>query len=265
VRAIVLKDAAELWRNPGALIPAIAIGLASLAPPFLVVVAAPFFSGEKLEESEEFAKGAELAIALIPELAALTGNALIQAFVLHQFMLLFLMIPVVAAIAIAAHAIIGEKIARTLEPLLATPISTVELLVAKTLTPFALAMAVTWGTLVLFVLGVMAAAEPGVWRSVVGARSAVLFLIITPLLAMTAMLLAVIISSRVNDPRSAQQIAIVVVLPLTGLFVAQLIGQFVIGIGALLAGALALVLLNGALLWLGIRVFDRETILMRWK
>ena len=33
----------------------------------------------------------------------------------------------------AAHAVVGEKQARTLEPLLATPITTVELLVAKVL------------------------------------------------------------------------------------------------------------------------------------
>ena len=35
--------------------------------------------------------------------------------------------------ALAAHAIVGEKQARTLEPLLATPLTTLELLMAKVL------------------------------------------------------------------------------------------------------------------------------------
>ena len=41
--------------------------------------------------------------------------------------------PITGAMALAAHAIVGEKQARTLEPLLATPITTTELLVAKVL------------------------------------------------------------------------------------------------------------------------------------
>jgi ABC-2 type transport system permease protein len=265
IRALVLKDAAELWRNPGVVVPALSIGAASLLPPFIVVVAAPLISGETLAETEEFSAGAEMAVRVIPELAGLTGNALLQGFVLHQFMLLFLLVPVVSAIAVAAHAIIGEKIARTLEPLLATPLSTAELLVAKTVTPFALAMAITVITMSVFVLGVLAFTEPGVAASVVGMRFAVLFLLISPLLAVMAMLLAVIISSRVSDPRSAQQIAVLVILPITAIFVSQLVGQFVIGAGAILLAAVGLLVVNAGLIWVGVRVFDRETILMRWK
>ena len=265
VRALILKDLAELWRHPGVVIPAVSIGLASLIPPFLITVIAPALAGESLAESREFEKGIALALEIIPEMRGLAGNALIQSFIFHQFLLFFLMVPVVSAMAIAAHAIIGEKIARTLEPLLATPITTGELLAAKTLTPFAFAMLITSGTLTLFVAGVTLTAEPGVLSSLIGARSAVLFLVIGPLITITALLLAVVISSRVNDPRSAQQLAALVILPITALFVAQLAGQFVIGLTALLMSAASLVLLDAALLWVGVRVFDRERILMRWK
>ena len=47
--------------------------------------------------------------------------------------MLFLLTPITGAMALAAHAVVGEKQARTLEPLLATPITTFELLVAKVL------------------------------------------------------------------------------------------------------------------------------------
>jgi ABC-2 type transport system permease protein len=73
------------------------------------------------------------------------------------------------------------------------------------------------------------------------------------------------VSSRVNDARTAQQLGGFLALPISALFVAQLAGQFLLGVGALLATALVLVAVNAALLWVGVRVFQRETILMRWR
>jgi ABC-2 type transport system permease protein len=262
---LLLKDVTELSRHPGAIIPPASIGLTTLIPPFLVTIAAPLVAGETLAESDEFTEGASLAVHIIPELQGLDGIALIEAFVFHQFMLLFLMVPVVAALAIAAHAIIGEKLARTLEPLLATPISTMELLIAKMLTPVLFSMAVLYTTLAVFYSGVAVLAEPGVLAALTGTRTAVLFVLISPLLAVTSTLMGVVISSRVNDPRSAQQLAVFVILPITAVFVAQLVGQFVIGLSGLLGAAATLLATDGLLMWVAVRVFDREHILMRWK
>jgi ABC-2 type transport system permease protein len=86
-----------------------------------------------------------------------------------------------------------------------------------------------------------------------------------PLVSLTALLTAAIVSSRVNDARTAQQLGGFLALPISALFVAQLAGQFLLGVGALLATALVLVAVNAALLWVGVRVFQRETILMRWR
>ena len=86
-----------------------------------------------------------------------------------------------------------------------------------------------------------------------------------PLVSWTALMLAAIVSSRVNDARTAQQLGAFIILPITGLFVGQLVGQFLLGIPALLLTALAIVLANVALTWVGVRVFQRETILMRWR
>jgi len=55
------------------------------------------------------------------------------------------------------------------------------------------------------------------------------------------------------------------VLPITAVFVAQLAGQFVLGPRILLLSALGLAVLDVILLWIGVRVFDRERILMKWK
>ena len=51
--------------------------------------------GETLEESGEFAEEAANAVGQIPELAGLSGNALVQTFLFHQFSLLLLLVPIV--------------------------------------------------------------------------------------------------------------------------------------------------------------------------
>ena len=265
VRAIMLKDAAELWANPGTLLPAVWMAIAAVLPGFLVAILAPMIAGESLAESREFAEGTALAVTMVPELATLEGNALIQAFLFHQFGLLLLMVPVVGSMAIAAHAVIGEKLARTLEPLLATPITTAELLIAKSMTPLAFGLGLMWVTLAADIALISLAAEPGVWQTMLGPRTLIMFFLVGPLLTITALMLAVIISSRVNDPRSAQQLGALVVMPVTAVFVGQLIGQFLIGLTAILMTGLILVLFNVLLGIAGVRLFDRERILMRWK
>jgi ABC-2 type transport system permease protein len=265
VQGLVLKDIAELWRHPGTIVPAVSMAIGSVAPAFIVAVVAPSLSGEHLGESPEFAEGARLAVAQIPEMAGLGGTALVQAFLFHQFSLLVLMVSVVGSMSLAAHAIIGEKLARTLEPLLATPLSTGELLAAKTLTPLGFALGLMWLTLGVYIMAIAMLAKPGVAATFFGPRVLLLFVVVGPLIALISLLLAVIISSRVNDPRSAQQLGALVVIPITGVFIAQLAGQFVLGPRVLLLAAIGLAALDALLLWMGVRVFDRERILMKWK
>lgn len=265
VSALALKDAHELVRNPGAILPAVGMVLGSLFPAFLVVVGAPRIAGRSLEESGEFAEEAANAIRMIPELGGLTGNGLIQAFLFHQFALLLLLVPVVGAMALATHAVIGEKQSKALEPLLATPISTIELLIAKTLTPFAFSLALTWTAAALYIAGILVVSEPGVWQAVLGVRTFIMFVVLGPLVEMAALQVSVIVSSRSNDPRSAQQITALLILPITVVFVAQLMGAFVVGPAALLLGAFGCLILNVLLLWVGVQVFQRESILTRWR
>jgi ABC-2 type transport system permease protein len=265
VGALARKDASELLRNPGAVIPAVLMVFASLFPLFLVIFIVPMAVGRTLEQSGEFAEEAANAAGRIPELAGLSGNALIQTFLFHQFSLLLLLVPIVSATALATHAVIGEKQSRALEPLLATPISTIELLAAKTLTPFVFALGLTWIAVTLEVVGAIAIGEPGVWRSIVGRRLIIMFGLLAPLVELASLQVSVIVSSRSSDPRSAQQLTALLILPITIVFVAQLMGLLVVGPAALVVGSAGCFALNGILLWIGVRVFQRETILTRWR
>ena len=265
ITAIARKDAAELARNPGAILPAVMMVFGSLFPAFFVVVGAPMIAGHSLEQSGQFSAEAQAAVAQMTELAGLSGDALIQAFLFHQFLLLLLLVPVVGAMALATHSVIGEKQSKALEPLLATPLSTVELLAAKTLTPFVFALAMSWIAAALFIGGVWLVSEPGVWRAMLGLRTFLMLCVLGPLVELAALQLAVIVSSRANDPRSAQQLTSLLILPITVAFVAQLMGAFIVTSATLLLGSFGCLILNGILLWVGVQVFQRETILMRWR
>ena len=77
----------------------------------------------------------ELAAQIIdqqPEWAAFTAAELAGAFTVQQFLVIFLLMPAYVPLSIATFSIIGEKQARSLEPVLAAPIRTIELLAGKT-------------------------------------------------------------------------------------------------------------------------------------
>ena len=98
-----------------------------------------------------------------------------------------------------------------------------------------------------------------------GVRTFLMLGVLGPLVELAALQLSVIVSSRANDPRSAQQLTSLLILPITAVFVAQLMGAFIVGPTTLLLGSLGCLILNAILLWVGVQVFQRETILMRWK
>ena len=74
-----------------------------------------------------------------------------------------------------------------------------------------------------------------------------------------------IVSARVNDPRVAQQIGGVVILPVIALVLVQATGTLLVGpLGYLVLSAIVLLVsLEG--LRVGVRLFGREAILTRWR
>ncbi len=89
--------------------------------------------------------------------------------------------------------------------------------------------------------------------------------VVAPLLALFGNTLAVVLSSVVADPRAAQNLAGMTVVPLLGGLVAQIVGRVSLGLGfyAVLAGVVLVADL--LLLWLAAKVFDREKLLTRWR
>jgi ABC-2 type transport system permease protein len=265
-RILVLarKDADEVVRQPALILSALAMVAGLAAPGLFLLLVAPRLLGEPLADTD-FRDAASAIAADLPGLGRLTFEGQAQAFILQQFLLFGLLVPVFGALSLAAQGIIGEKQGRSLEPLLTTPITVSELLLAKVLTPFVLSMALLVLTYALYLSCVFLWGEPGVWLTLFWPRTLLTYGVLGPLISLTALLVAALVSSRVNDARTAQQLGGVLALPLTALFVAQLAGQFLLGSLALLATAAVLTAFNVVLVWAGVRVFQRETILMRWK
>jgi ABC-2 type transport system permease protein len=196
----------------------------------------------------------------------LAGLDCMQIFLMNQFMLMFMMMPLIIPVAIAAYSIVGEKTTRSLEPLLATPITTAELLVGKALASALPAIVITWLCFGIFILVLpLVGATAGLMKYILGPVWVVAILIIGPLMAIASVNLAVIVSSRVNDHRVAEQMTGVLIVPILAALFGQLAGVVILNINLMLMTIIGMVILDIALIYTGSRLFQRETILTRWK
>ena len=261
MRALLRKELIEVARNRAVLVPVAIIAVMSLALPFLIAVGVPALTGARLSDDADFMR---IASRVVPR-SPLGPDARVQAFLLQQFLVLFLLTPVTGAMALAAHAIIGEKQARTLEPLLATPMTTGELLVAKVVGALLPTAAITLAALALYAGGAWWLALPGVAAAVFDARTFVLLGGVGTGVALVSLQLAILISSRVNDARTAQQFGVLIILPLTAVLAAQFTGALWLSTGTLAAAAAGLLVVWLLLTALGVALFDREAILTRWR
>jgi ABC-2 type transport system permease protein len=263
VRALVAKEGAELRAAKGVLAAPLLMLLTAVVVPFVVIIGVPAWSGETLDDAEDVVELAREMAPAMPVMAELAPDAAVQAFLLHQFLPLLLLVPVIGAMTLVTTSIVGEKQARSLEPLLATPITTAELLGAKTAVAFLVALALLGAGFGSLVAGAAMLAQPGVAGTLFTARPLALVTALAPAAAAAALVVGVVASSRARDARTAQQFGVVVVLPVVALFIAQLGGRL-LHTGWILAAAALLWAVAALLTWIGVHLFDREHILTKW-
>jgi ABC-2 type transport system permease protein len=266
ILALLAKDFAELRHAPGIFVPPLLTGAVSVLYPFVIAVIVPYFAGERLSDSSDFDVALEM-YRVQPAARALSAEGAIQAMI-FQFALTLMvgLTTVTGGMSIAAHSIVGEKQARSLEPLLATPLRTSELLVAKILSAIVPGSLLTAGYFAVYLAAVAAFAEPGVWAVLLTGRSLALVFVLGPLAALVGLQIAVCASSRASDARSAQQLgAMVIVVPLVALQISQVLGGIIIDAPVITVVGLGLAAANGFLFLIAVAIFDRESILTRWK
>jgi ABC-2 type transport system permease protein len=262
--ALLRKELADERQNLALFVPALIVGVISILLPVFVAIVLPYMTGERLADSSDF----EVALELYrgqPATRALDPEAAVQAYVFQFFAVMLVLVPVTSSMSLAAYSVVGEKQARTLEPLLVTPITTFELLGAKVLGAVLPSLALTAGFFAVYVLIALVFGRPGVAWVLLGPRVLGTVFVLGPLAALAALQLAVCVSSRVNDARTAQQIGVLVILPVAGLLMGQVFGALQLTVPVIASVAAGLLVVNAGLMRLGIALFDRETILTRWK
>ncbi len=168
---------------------------------------------------------------------------------------------------IASYSLVGEKVEKSLEPLLATPTTDGEILLGKGISAVLPSMgAILAGGAVFMALmdfvtyGKLGYAFFPNWNAAL-----VLFLMV-PLAAVMSVEWNVIVSSRVTDVRIASQIGLLLVIPFGGIYLGGELNVIQLGDTTnllIIAGSLFAVDL--LLLYVARATFRREEILTKWK
>ena len=264
VRALVRKEWQETLRNPMLVLTfAVLLAVFGILPAALALAAEPLAASRANTSSlAPLQKG--LAVRY-PGFARMAAASQLRVVLYRQFHVFFLVLPVVGAMSIATYSLIGEKTARSLEPLLATPLTTKELLFAKSVAAAAPATAATWAVALLHAGAARAICGAEAFAMAFDAPSFWLLALVTPLVGFLGLLVGVAASSRATDPRAAQQVGALLVLPVVAVFAGQAGGLFLLSVPLVLAGALAVAVLDAVALGMAIALFDRERMLTRWR
>jgi ABC-2 type transport system permease protein len=264
VTTLIGKELREFRASPAQLIPVVLLVVVCTVLPFLIVLVLPWATGQSLTSDKTLRQVLALAQARSPRLTALPPDIAAEVFLFQQFLLLYLIAPIVGAVSLAAYSVVGEKQGRTLEPLLTTPMSTAEILIAKVLASFLPSLVIeAVGLCIYFTLIAVLTSSSIMW-SLISVHSLLLVGVLGPFASLAALQATIAVSSRVNDPRSAQQVAVLLILPLVGMVVGQIAGTFFLTTAMLLLVCLAMIAAWVALILLSVALFERETILTRW-
>lgn len=257
VRAIMTKEWLDLRRNRTVL------GTLLALPILLTTMACGIMATAARTAPPSSSKAAGLPSFVLEYTRDPHEGALVM--VLLSGLMLFSLVPVILPTILAAHSIVGEKLARSLEPLLATPIRTWELLLGKLLTMVTVAVIPSLLGYAIYLAVIGVAAPPVVFRLAASPAFLLTVGVVGPLASICAVTIGMMVSARAADLQTAQGLSGLIVLPVIGLGMAQLFGAVAVTVVGALAKAGALVVADVGLVLLCASVFERETILSRWK
>ena len=265
IRAIAGKDLAEVLKNRIAVSGAIVLSIVfALIFPLLITQLPVLTQGSGDQMSVE-----EL-IRIIPadlqvSLATLSPSQLPIVLILGYLIApLFLVLPLMLSCIIAAEAFVGEKERKTLEALLYTPATDGELFLGKALAALVPGIIYTWVNFAVFAVVTNIAGFPTMGRFWFPTTSWWgLMIFVVPAVALLGVSATVIISTRVKTFMEAYQASGILVVLIIMLMVAQSTGLlFLSPVVSVLVG-LALLVIDGLLIWVGIRVFSRSELIAR--
>jgi ABC-2 type transport system permease protein len=261
--AIVRKDLKVVLQNKGVLLPIVIIPLvlfvvlpwmAAFAPRLVNMAGASFDELDKL--IAHMPSGFQVSLAGF--------NLVIVFFLVYMLAPIFLIIPLMVASVIAADSFAGERERKTLEALLYSPTTDLELFTAKLLSAWLPAIGVSLVGFLLYSIMVNAAGW-SVMRQFFFPNLMWLALVfwVVPAVAGLGIGVMVLVSLRAQGFQDAYQLGSVVVVPILLLVFGQVSGVMYFNIPVVLLLGLIVWLMNGVLLWVGNRSFQRGRLIAR--
>ncbi len=264
VSAIVRRDLTMVAQSRGVLLPMLVVPILSLVLLPVLAVVAPTIGGS--EETAVFALSQVvewMSAGLQEQLAGYSQLQQWVVLVLVYFLApLYLVVPLMVASVVAADSFAGEKERKTLEALLYTPTTDTELFIGKLLAAWIPAMAVSFGSFLLYAIVANWVAWP-ILNALLFPNAIWLILVfwVAPAVAGMGLSVTVLISSRVQSFQEAFQLGGFVVLPIVVLLVGQVTGVMYFSTGMVALLGLGFWLIDAALLLFGARIFQREHLL----
>ncbi|PKO21204.1 MAG: hypothetical protein CVU38_15960 [Chloroflexi bacterium HGW-Chloroflexi-1] len=260
IRTIVGKEWADMLRNKLVFYVVVFVPLLMTAIP-VVMLAIMGRVGVSQNDMAELGR-----MLNNPLFAGMSPAEAMQSVMASNMLVLFLIMPLMVPVTIASYSIVGEKISRSLEPLLATPVTTTQLLLGKAFAAAAPGVVMTWLSYAVFlVFAYFFSVSARVFSIFIDPMWLIAMFVLVPLLTVMAVAVGIIVSSRTSDPRAAEQLGSLIILPLMILFIGMMAGFIMLNSTTFWLSSLVTLLLDLGLGYFGVVLFQRETILTRWK
>lgn len=264
--AIARKDLKEVRQNKAAWVPAIIV-------PLIFAVILPIVMGVlpqviPVEDIQREMGDIDLLLKNMPPAlkAIFDGKSLEQMFVIYMlgFTLapLFLIMPLLFSSVVGADSFVGERERKTMEALLYTPTSDLDLFLGKVLAAVLPAIGLSWLTYLVYMIVVNAASFPlfgRIWFPLPTWWPLMFWL--TPALALLGISATVIISSRVKTFMEAYQLSGSLVVLVLALVVGQISGVLFLGIGTALLIGLVIWIIDAFLIYFSVKNFKRSALI----
>jgi ABC-2 type transport system permease protein len=196
--------------------------------------------------------------------AGLTAAILVR--LMNSFSFFFVAISAFIPISIASYSLVGEKVEKSLEPLLSTPITDAELLLGKAIAGFVPAIIPIYVASVIFsILSDIFTSGTLGYNYYPNGTFWFIMLLLVPLAVIFSIELSVLISSQVSDVRSAQTLGGLALIPFAAIYISSEIGVLTLDTRNLIIIGAVLLLVDIILFSFSTRTFRREEILTRWK
>lgn len=260
------REWADTRRNARVLPLYLLMPLVTVALPVLLALMAPHMVQDLQHRTDPSTTALLHGLAHLPEFEGLSPGEGLARYLLRATAGMFLLMPIAIASTAAAFSIVGEKQQRTLEPILATPITDRQLLLGKLLACAAPTVLVTWaaGLAAILIVNVIFASR-GLATPLPDRFWTVVLLLLAPALAAAVALVTMRLSAKSSDPQATVQTSALAVLPVFMLLVAVFGRVLTVSFPALLFATGLVLLIDVALFRMNVVRFRREEILTRWK